>query len=398
MNDVLRTLREARPAELDPDLPVGEDVRRAELARAMAAAPTGARTAAPTAVPPAPARRRVRPAWGLGLAGAVTAGAVVAAAVLTAPMINEGGGTDGDGPRPGSGGGAAVALDARTVLLAAAGKADGQAERVRAYWHQVTISSSTYTVGTGGDRYAVTLRSRSESWTPSRPGGTAWGAEQDLGARPATKADEAAWRRAGSPDTFKVEVPVTPGGKGRLKGFTATTAPGERHFSGSPLVDGDKVFWLGRNVTMKDLRSLPSDPARLKAELLRWYEGHDTESDRPMASGEWLYTVARGLVMDMPVKPAVRAAGFRMLAGLPEVRSLGKVTDPEGRTGDAIALDERTPAGVIRHELIIDVPSGTALASRNVMVRPAAGSAVPAGRTMNSTVTLATGWTDSRPR
>ncbi|MCQ0007413.1 hypothetical protein [Actinomadura madurae] len=101
MNDVLRTLREARPAELDPDLPVGEDVRRAELARAMAAAPTAAHTAAP----PVPARRRVRPGWGLGLAGAVTAGAVVAAAVLAAPMINEGGGTDGDGPRPGSGGG-----------------------------------------------------------------------------------------------------------------------------------------------------------------------------------------------------------------------------------------------------------------------------------------------------
>lgn len=214
MNDVLRTLREARPAELDPDLPVGEDVRRAELARAMAAAPTAAHTAAP----PVPARRRVRPGWGLGLAGAVTAGAVVAAAVLAAPMINEGGGTDGDGPRPGSGGGPAVALDARTVLLAAAGKADGQPERMRAYWHQVTISSSTYTVGTGGDRYAVTLRSRSESWTPSRPGGTAWGAEQDLGARPATKADEAAWRRAGSPDRFKVEVPVTPGARDGSRG------------------------------------------------------------------------------------------------------------------------------------------------------------------------------------
>ncbi len=36
MRDVLHTLREARPAELDPDAPVDGDVRRAELAHAMA--------------------------------------------------------------------------------------------------------------------------------------------------------------------------------------------------------------------------------------------------------------------------------------------------------------------------------------------------------------------------
>jgi hypothetical protein len=376
MNDVLRILQEARPGELDPEAPVDTGVRRAELARAMTA----------------PARevrgRRLRPMWGLGLAGAVAAGAVVAAAVIT---------TGGDGTPPPRNE-RPVTLDARTVLLTAADKADGRTETTRAYWHQVTISASTYMVGTPADRYAITLRSRSEGWTPGRPGGKQWGSEQNLGARPATKADEEAWRRAGSPSTFKVEVPVAPGAKGRLKGFTATTAPGPRHFSGTPLVDGDKVFWLGRNVTMKDLRSLPSDPKRLRAELLRWYEGHDTESDAPMASDEWLYTVARGLVMDMPVRPEVRAAGFRMLAGLPAVRSLGKVTDPEGRTGNAIALDEKTPAGVIRHQMIIDLASGTALASTNVMVAPAAGTQIPAGRTMDSTVTVRTEWTDSKPR
>ncbi|WP_433466007.1 CU044_5270 family protein [Spirillospora sp. CA-128828] len=388
MSDVLRTLREARPAELDPDAPVDEGVRRAELARAMAAAPSAPLSAA------VPARRRMRPVWGLGLAGAVTAGAVAAAAVIT----TGGGATGGDGTGPGRSGAPTVTLDARTVLLAAAEKADGQSETMRAYWHQVTISSGTYTVGTGGDRYDITVRSRSESWTPSRPGGKQWGGQQDLGARPATKADEEAWRRAGAPTTFKIKVPVAPGAKGRLKPFTATTAPGRRYFNGSPLVDGDKVFWLGRNVTMKDLRSLPSDPKRLKAELMRWYKGHDTESNRPMAADDWLYTVARGLVMDMPVKPAVRAAGFRMLAGLPAVKSLGKVTDPEGRTGNAIGLEEKTPTGVIRNEMIIDMSSGTALASVNVMVAPAAGTTIPAGRTMGSTVTVSTEWTDSKPR
>ncbi|MEV4004080.1 CU044_5270 family protein [Actinomadura sp. NPDC049753] len=385
MKDVMRVLRDARPEEMDPGAPVDEGVRQAELARAMAAPPSAAGGAAP-------ARRRVRPVWGLGLAGAVAAGAVAAAAVLVAP--------GGDGTEPGGtgGGGGERVLDARTVLLAAAEKADGQTETMRAFWHQVTVSSATYTVGKGGGGYAVTVRSKAETWTPSRPGGKAWAAGQELGAKPATKADEEAWRRAGSPTTFKIQVPVAPGAKGRLKGFTAKTTAGPRSINGSALVDGDKVFWLGRNVTMKDLRALPSDPKRLKAELLRWYKGHDTESNRPMASDLWLYTVARGLVMDMPVKPAVRAAAFRMLAGLPAVRSLGKVTDPQGRTGNAIALDEKTPQGVIREQMIIDLASGTALASMNVMVAPAAGASVPAGRTMNSTTLIGAEWTDSKPR
>ncbi|NDU73178.1 hypothetical protein GWI34_11105 [Actinomadura sp. DSM 109109] len=380
MKDVMRVLRDARPEEMDPAAPVDEGVRRAELARAMAA-PAGAGSTAPA--------RRARPVWKLGLAAAVSAGAVAAAVVVVAP--------GGDGtPSRGPGGGGEQVLDARTVLLAAAEKADGQTDTVRAFWHQVTVSSSTYPVGKGGGRYDVTVRSRAETWTPSRPGGKAWSAQQELGARPATKADEEAWRRAGSPGTFKIEIPVAAGG--RPKGFTARTAPGPRSLSGSALVGGDKVFWLGRNVSMKDLRSLPSDPKRLRAALLRWYKGHDTESNRPMAADRWLYAVARGLVLDMPVKPEVRAAAFRMLAGLPAVRSLGRVTDPQGRTGNAIGLEEKTPRGVIRDELIIDPASGTALGSRNVMVAPAAGEGVPAGRTMNSTALVGAEWTDSKPR
>ncbi|NVI88435.1 CU044_5270 family protein [Actinomadura sp. BRA 177] len=375
MRDVLHTLREARPAELDPDAPVDGDVRRAELAHAMAGAQG------------APARRRVRPVWGLSLAGAVAAGAIVAATLVTT-----GGNPAGLAPQRGG-----EALDARTVLLAAAEKADGQTETMRAYWHQVTISSHLYMVGTGADHYGVVVRQKAETWTPSKPDVKTWTLQQNLGAKPATQADMAAWKRAGSPTTFEIDVPTSPKQKGRLKSFTAKTAPGRPEVSSSPLVDGDKVFWLGRNVTMKDLRSLPSDPKRLKAELLRWYKGHGTESNDPMSSDEWLYQVARGLVMDMPVKPEVRAAGFRMLAALPAVKSVGKVQDPQGRTGNAIAVDEKTPRGVIRHQLIIDLSTGTALASQNIMLVPAAGTQTPSGRTEGSTVTLTTEWTNSHP-
>ncbi|MEU8801237.1 CU044_5270 family protein [Spirillospora sp. NPDC048819] len=384
MNDVLRTLREARPAELNPDATVDADARRAELARAMAAD-------VDPATPGKAMRRRVRPMWGLGLAGAVAAGALVAA-TLVAP-----GGDEPGANRAGGGPGAEKTLDAKTVLLAAAEKANGQTDTPRAYWHHVAIASHTYTVGKAGARYAIVTRDRQETWTPSEPGGKAWNGRQYLGAKPATAADAEAWRSAGSPGGFDVRVPISPGST-ITKPFTVEVEPGPVEIRPSTPAEGGKVFWLGRNVTMKDLRSLPSDAARLKAELMRWYEGHGTEGDVPARPGEWLYGVAQGLVMDMPVRPEVRAAAFRMLAGLPSVKSIGEVTDPEGRTGNAIAVDKETPRGVIRHRMIIDLSIGTALASQNIMLKPASGEEVPAGRAMNSVVTISAEWTDSPPR
>ncbi|MFA1548984.1 CU044_5270 family protein [Actinomadura chokoriensis] len=387
MRDMLNVLREAMPAELDPDLPVDEGVRRAELARAMAGA-QGAQAA--------PERRRVRPVWGLSLAGAVAAGAIVAAS-----LVATGGDPAGVAP-PGPGaGGAGPALDAKTVLLAAAEKADGQSDTMLAYWHRATISSHLYMVGTGTEQYGVVVRDRAEIWAPGKPGVPSWTLQQNLGAKPATMADVAAWRRAGSPAAFKITVPPPPNTKpatGRTKSFTVKSAPGRAEVNSAPLVDGDKMFWLGRNVSVKDLRSLPSDPKRLKAELMRWYKGHDTESNLPMPADEWLYEVARGLVMDMPVKPEVRAAGFRMLAALPAVKSVGKATDSQGRTGDAIAVEKKTGRGLIRHQMIIDLSSGVALAYEDVMLAPAAGTRIPAGRTVDSTVMVTTEWTNSHPR
>ncbi|WUH99056.1 CU044_5270 family protein [Spirillospora sp. NBC_00431] len=384
MNDVLRTLREARPAELNPDAPVDERVRRAELAQAMSSAP------GPRVSPPA--RRRFRPVWGAALAGTVAAGTLAAVTLIP---------SGGEGPEPPPAGhDTEWTFDAKTVLLTAAQKADGRPDTMRAYWHTVSIESHTYTVGEAGARYSVTVRDRHETWTPSRPGGKVHGRDQYLGARPTTPADEEAWRRAGSPGTFEIRVPITPGGK-ITKPFRAKLAPASpapAKASAMPLVDGDKVFWLGRNVTMGQLRALPSDPKRLKAELMRWYEGHDTESDRPMDAAEWLYAVTRGMVLAMPVRPEVRAAGFRMLAGLPAVKSLGRVKDPQGRTGAAIAVDKKTPGGVLRDQMIIDLETGAALAGATVMLRPAAGSEVPAGRTLSSEVTLTADWTDASPR
>src|SRR5688500_18372841 len=91
--DVLRMLAEARPQELDPEAPVDEATRRAELTRAMTVPP---RSAARSVM--APARRRIRPMWGLGLVGAAAAAALVVATTATGP------GDSGTGAGPKAGG------------------------------------------------------------------------------------------------------------------------------------------------------------------------------------------------------------------------------------------------------------------------------------------------------
>lgn len=62
------------------------------------------------------------------------------------------------------------------------------------------------------------------------------------------------------------------------------------------------------------------------------------------------------------------------------------------------AVEVKTSRGVIRHQMIIDLASGTALAAQNIMLMPAAGAGIPAGRTVGSTVVVSSEWTDSHPR
>ncbi|MBO2456057.1 CU044_5270 family protein [Actinomadura violacea] len=388
MNDVLRTLREARPAELNPDVPVGDEVRRAELARAMAApAGSGAREAR------VPRRSRLRPMWGLGLAGAVAAASVGVVAVTS-------GGDGGKAPGRGIQAAPERPMDSRTILLAAAEKLDGATETTGAYWHKSTVGTSSWLVqGQGKERYTVLLMEKSDEWAPGRPGGKMIGSQQRLGVKPATKADAAAYARAGSPKSLSLQVPIQPRGKGTYKAMKVSTGPGRVETSSTPLVGGDKVYWLGRNVTMKQLQSLPADPARLKKEVMRWYGGHDTEaSSVPMKADAWLFRVAGSLVTELPVQPKVRAAAFRMLAGLKTVDSVGKVTDPQGRTGDAIGMTEKDPNGVVRHLLVIDPATGKALADERVLLTPAANDPRAAGTVLSSSSVMTMEWTDSAPK
>jgi hypothetical protein len=388
--NVIERLTAARPAHLDPAVETDQATRDAELARAMATPRTPATARTTDEIRSNEMNRAfVRPLWGLGVAG-------VAAATTVALAVTGSGG----GAAPGSPGISASAapttMDARTVLLAAAHQATGSPDETAAYWHSTRLDRSYHRIGD----YTIVRESRSESWTPTATGKGAqtWNREQYLGARPATPVDVAAWKRAGAPATF--EVQHYPGPRAKFfKPEVLRTGPGKPSTSHVPLVDGDKVFWLGRNVTMKDLRGLPADPAGLKALLLRSYKGHGTESSSEAMSAEtWLFTVTRNLITDMPVTPRVRAAAFRMLADLKTVRAVGTVKDAQGREGTAVAVTEDTETeGLLQHRLIIG-SAGAALGQETVALRPAGTTAgLPAGSVVRSS-TVSSDWTDSVPR
>lgn len=72
------------------------------------------------------------------------------------------------------------------------------------------------------------------------------------------------------------------------------------------------------------------------------------------------------IVLDLPVPAPVRAAAYRMLAGLSGVASVGRVTDALGRSGIAVGYTRRGDGGVdSQQRLIIDPATGQALAQES---------------------------------
>ncbi|MFC5180592.1 CU044_5270 family protein [Actinomadura harenae] len=379
--DAMRMLMDARPDDLDPNAPVDPATRERELARARHGAHGGTTVTAP-------ARRRVRPVWGIGVAG------VAAAAVAAAVLVPTGGGDGGDAP-PLSKHDAALQLTGRNALLTAAETADRQPAASGAYWRVSRVQCQFVRAGTGASAYTVASESRSEAWTPNDPAGSLVTRDQDLGAHPATNADKVLWRKAGSPTSWTLKLPA---GGGHYKQMGLTAAPGKARTRQTPVRSGE-VYWLGRNVTMKQVRELPADPKKLKSQLSKWYRGHGTEAEGQKSTrDEWLFDVARGLVTDMPVTPKVRAAAFRLLAGLPSVVSLGRVTDGQGRQGVAIGLTRPTTYGDLHQtRLIVDPSAGRGLGEEDVLVKASSSyPGVRAGTVLNSSL-VTTEWTAVAP-
>jgi hypothetical protein len=172
----------------------------------------------------------------------------------------------------------------------------------------------------------------------------------DFGGKPAASAsaasvflngvaDKAAARRAVRAPYWKVVIhqAKAAGGIGATQtyitsrtGVYSITTPHKISFKSAKSAANTPVWsWsLGNGrVTWDQLDELPTDPAKLRARFA---------GETPALAAQDI----TGVLTDTPAGPQLRAALYRVLAGLKGVRLLGTGKDAVGRTGTLVSLDE----------------------------------------------------------
>ncbi|WP_433412811.1 hypothetical protein ACQP1V_26810 [Microtetraspora malaysiensis] len=264
-----------------------------------------------------------------------------------------------------------------------------------AYWRVETTFTRTHdhAVGSG---YYLTQRSVETEWLS--PEGRSWFGFRELGAKPATKKDEAAWRADGSPTTWAYR---TEGMKIRL-----SVKPGKGTIGVTKKPDG--FLYLGEKyVTYQQLQSLPTDTEALRKHLLAdinaWIDeaAEEAKTTSPKSKKEdWLVDldryVARGaseLLYVNPVPDKVRAAAYQVLKTTKGVSDLGRSKDPLGRSGQKLALPVSSSQGsVLKQQLLVDTTAMTLLAEYTDLKdggKPMLGT--------SGVQTFKAGWTNDKP-
>ncbi|MEU4476296.1 CU044_5270 family protein [Micromonospora sp. NPDC023888] len=329
----MQLIAEARPAVLDD---------------------TPDRTAPSFSDQPAPVRPARRAARRLVLAGLPTVAAVVAGMAVVVAAANP----PAESPSPTDRSVApAQPVTARDILLAAAERTTTGAPTTGDYWVTTVELHHVYDVGD----YQVLGRSEVQTWHALGSGGDVTSVVRWLGAAPATDADRATWRAAGSPTKWALTGP-----EGRRSGGRElSAAPGPREVS----VMSDGTFELGgTRLTYAQVRALPTDPDRLRAYLIELDDttgrnGTWTPDQIARWRVEMLFSQSWTLLSQLPVAPSVRVATYRMLAGLPGLTAEGNVRDAKGRAGAGISYAYRNADGSsVRTRLVIDPDSGSLLA------------------------------------
>ncbi|MCG0287429.1 CU044_5270 family protein [Streptomyces sp. PSAA01] len=385
-HDVMKTLADARPPELDPDHLAGSARARRDLETILAG-----RAEAPEL------RRSPRMfTWRWALPVAATA---AAAGVLVATLPQGGSGAEGPrtsagpGPGPTADGARHIPANGRLALQHVADRLDRTAADEGTYWQVTTRSGWIGVVDASGETFAVSSSEKQQQSFGVRPGTESLNVMGlDATTEPRSERDAARWRAAGSPK----DLTLADTGQGGRLGLRIETGAGKR-----PTVDrinsGDRIAALGaRNVTYQDLRKLPGDSAKLKEVLADLYREDGGSEVRGRT--EWMWRQAAGLI-GLPVKAEVRAAAYRVIAGLPGIRALGEVTDPLGREGVGFALpaSDRPGYGTGRSELIVDPATGALLSEQEVLTEPdakAAKAGLTSGTVVNYTATVQSEWTD----
>jgi hypothetical protein len=337
----LQLIAEARPAVLDnaPDRP----------------APSFPHPSAPVRSTRRATRRLVLAGLVPTVVAALVAGVVVVVSASNPPAEAPPTARSNGPARPGT----AQPVTARRILLAAAEKTTtANAPATGGYWVTVVELDHVYDVGD----YNVLGRTQEETWYPLRSHGNVVSVTRWLGAAPATDADKAAWRAAGSPTRWTLTGPEgKQGGGGPLP-----AAPGAREVTVRP---GGSSFDIGGTpLTYAQIRALPTEPDKLKAYLIKLDDAAGRDGTwTPDQIAKWrvemLFSQSWTLLSQLPIAPAVRAATYRMLAGLPGLTVTENVRDAKGRTGAGISYAYRNADGSsVETRLVIDADSGALLA------------------------------------
>lgn len=105
----------------------------------------------------------------------------------------------------------------------------------------------------------------------------------------------------------------------------------------------------GRDLTFAQIQRLPSDDRKLKAWVVGMLPGD--------AGDDVVADAVLGLLWRKPSPPGVRAAAYRLLADLPNVRYLGQQKDRRGRQGERFVFT----VGDTKRTVIIDPVSSQVL-------------------------------------
>ncbi|WP_141956635.1 CU044_5270 family protein [Actinoallomurus bryophytorum] len=379
MKDIIQQLAEARPHHLAGTGQADQSTRTSELNRAFTQPQETTRQ-----------RRRGRLILPLVALGAAAATAVALLVVPgTTPART---GHNAPSPRALSG-----------VLLAAQ---NAEALPTGKYWFADQVMADTYVVRAKTGDYAISaFGSEDFRWIAAKVNKGDGGASRDLGFRPVSAADTAAWRRAGSPSTLRVRVDD--------HYDTLRSAPGRWTTWKSKLLGGTSDSSGGRfqlGLTVKQLEELPTDQEKL-AKLL--FQPDKLFGKRGLAvdpaDTKWAAVDRLNLVRAMlsgPVTPRSQAALMRVLKAQPGIREIGRVTDPLGRKGVALVTDfpgvirgssEKVPYGS-QLRLLFDLKTGKYLGDQEVLTRPGGeyASQKP-GFVMRYAMTSGSGWTDDKP-
>jgi hypothetical protein len=359
--------------------------RPERLARSRARLVAAIEAGQPSATEPVGRPRTARLA-SLAL-GAVAAGA---AGVLVIVSLAQGG-------RPAAPGvsrvpaGLLAGQPARTFLLAVAAEAAQQ--KTGRFYCTTEIQGNRELVGAGdrllsqpwdtgpehvpaaappGFKYALTRRYQISQCTQVSDVTREPASFQYLGARPASSADARAWRRDGSPGHWRQ-------GNGILAARPGPVGEVQDVKRGSGDFGGKNDLWL------------PADPAKLRAVFLAHPQPGVNGRNNVIAEG------ALTVMNADDVRPAVRAAAFRVLADVPDVQMKPGVTDPEGQTGTAIWQDSWIGYGLPYETTydIIDPQTGSIIAADTIAQTPVAGA--PPGTVLYYSATTSAYWTNHLP-